>query len=586
MYRIDKKIFLIKLTSIIIALLYAILFFITKYFSIQLLFLTFVLIICAYACLKKIISGDFNINISEDRLDKCKQLGKKLSISLVLYIALFMITLVLSLNYYFIFNGYLSSDIFRFFNYPYLGFSGIGMYFVLKNIFLVCSIKFSKGYFISEELLKIKRVILLSLFYYSIVIFIQFIYYWLIKETFIIKFFLVAIMIYLIMMFLFIFFQYKEVKTNSFINTVKRVTIVFFGFIFLCYYVLTADYWHLQPYISTIPQVSHSQKEILENPDGSYSIIMDDEDFKILQLTDIHLGGTLYTYGEDKNALMAVYDLISYTKPDLVVVTGDFVFSVGLFSLSFNNYSPIQQFCSFMRNIGIPWTFVYGNHDTEEISTASFQKVDDLFKKYTYSNTHSLLYSAVRPKISGRYNQYIKILNKDHSINQVLFLLDSNQYIGSMTDYDFIRDDQVEWYEDVLLSLKNDKIPNSMIFCHIPLEEYKDAYRLYQQNSEKVKYYFGEIGETGGAISTSKYNSQLFETAKKLGSTKAIFVGHDHYNNISLEYDGIRLTFGRSIDYLAMPGINQETFQRGGTLITLHPDNSFTIDSIKLDDLR
>lgn len=70
-----------------------------------------------------------------------------------------------------------------------------------------------------------------------------------------------------------------------------------------------------------------------------------------------------------------------------------------------------------------------------------------------------------------------------------------------MTDYDYIRDDQVKWYEDVLFSLKNEKIPDSMIFCHIPLEEYKDAYRLYKQGSEKVKYYFGELGEANGAIS-------------------------------------------------------------------------------------
>lgn len=156
-----------------------------------------------------------------------------------------------------------------------------------------------------------------------------------------------------------------------------------------------------------------------------------------------------------------------------------------------------------------------------------------------------------------------------------------------MTDYDYIRDDQVKWYKNTLLSLKNDEsIPSSMLFFHIPIEEYKEAYRLYKNKSNRVKYYFGEIGENDEAICTSKYSSQLFETAKELGSTKAIFVGHDHYNNISLEYDGIRLTYGRSIDYLAMPGINQRNSQRGGTLITLNSDSSFSIDSIKLDDIR
>lgn len=384
-----------------------------------------------------------------------------------------------------------------------------------------------------------------------------------------------------------IYWQYKKIKILSQKEVVIKILLITSISSLIIYHTVTAGYWYLQPYISSIPVVGTQKNNIIENQDGSYSIIMNNDNFKILQLTDIHLGGTLYTIGEDKNALSAVYDLISYTNPDLIVITGDFVFSVGLFSLSINNYTPIQQFCSFMRNIGIPWTFVYGNHDTENVSTASFEKIDELFKKFAYKYTKSLLYSEKRPDITGRYNQYIKILNQDETINQILFLLDSNQYLDNMTDYDYIRNDQVEWYKNTLFSFKNGQdIPSSMLFFHIPIEEFKDAYSLYKKKSNRVKYYFGEIGEKDEAICTSKYESKLFETAKKLGSTKAMFVGHDHYNNISLEYDGIRLTYGRSIDYLAMPGINQRNTQRGGTLITLNSDNSFNIESIKLDDIR
>lgn len=41
-----------------------------------------------------------------------------------------------------------------------------------------------------------------------------------------------------------------------------------------------------------------------------------------------------------------------------------------------------------------------------------------------------------------------------------------------------------------------------------------------------------------------------------------------------------------SIDYLAMPGIEKETRQRGGTLITLHQDTSFEIEQIRLIDIE
>lgn len=503
-----------------------------------------------------------------------------MSYSIVFTVSLAVLAIVLSLNYYFYFSKYVN---FTFFNHPYFCIVGLGLYFVIKNLFILYLSKNIN----SDSLIKIKKLIKYSILYWVIIIFIQGIYYMFIDQTIVIKFLLLTIIVYFLIMSPIIYWQYKKIKILSPKEVVIKILLITSISSLIIYHTVTADYWYLQPYISSIPVVGTQKNNIIENQDGSYSIIMNNDNFKILQLTDIHLGGTLYTIGEDKNALSAVYDLISYTNPDLIVITGDFVFSVGLFSLSINNYTPIQQFCSFMRNIGIPWTFVYGNHDTENVSTASFEKIDELFKKFAYKYTKSLLYSEKRPDITGRYNQYIKILNQDETINQILFLLDSNQYLDNMTDYDYIRNDQVEWYKNTLFSFKNGQdIPSSMLFFHIPIEEFKDAYSLYKKKSNRVKYYFGEIGEKDEAICTSKYESKLFETAKKLGSTKAMFVGHDHYNNISLEYDGIRLTYGRSIDYLAMPGINQRNTQRGGTLITLNSDNSFNIESIKLDDIR
>lgn len=69
----------------------------------------------------------------------------------------------------------------------------------------------------------------------------------------------------------------------------------------------------------------------------------------------------------------------------------------------------------------------------------------------------------------------------------------------------------------------------------------------------------------------------MFETILELGSTKAVFFGHDHRNNFSVEYKGIRLTYGMSVDYLAYPGIYKEGAQRGCTVITYKPDGSFDI---------
>ena len=46
-------------------------------------------------------------------------------------------------------------------------------------------------------------------------------------------------------------------------------------------------------------------------------------------------------------------------------------------------------------------------------------------------------------------------------------------------------------------------------------------------------------------------------------------------NNFSVDYKGIRLTYGYSIDYLAYIGIMKYGAQRGCTIIDISPDGSF-----------
>ena len=105
--------------------------------------------------------------------------------------------------------------------------------------------------------------------------------------------------------------------------------------------------------------------------------------------------------------------------------------------------------------------------------------------------------------------------------------------------------------------------------------------------SDEVTYYFGSNEEKNEKkVAASEYPSKLFDTALELGSTKGFFCGHDHYNNLSVEYKGIRLTYGMSIDYLVEPGIARDTKQRGATLITSHKDSSIDIKQIPLDSLN
>lgn len=55
-------------------------------------------------------------------------------------------------------------------------------------------------------------------------------------------------------------------------------------------------------------------------------IIDKHKDFKILQLTDLHLGFGFISRKKDKLALNAVTKIIHKAKPDMIVLTGDSIF--------------------------------------------------------------------------------------------------------------------------------------------------------------------------------------------------------------------------------------------------------------------
>ncbi|SFB92987.1 metallophosphoesterase [Ruminococcus albus] len=383
---------------------------------------------------------------------------------------------------------------------------------------------------------------------------------------------------------------YRNIEINRLrIAVFTSVIIAVTGFTFI-----KRDRWYTQTYINSVPVVQHNTHKISYDEDtGIYTITKTTDDFKILHLTDIHIGGSLYSYPEDMKALRACYAEIEHTHPDLVIVTGDMCFPMGIMSMSLNNSAPVHQFAAFMRNTGIPWAFTYGNHDTESMSTMNKTELNEVYKSLSYKTSANLLYPYVQPDIMGRNNQLIELRNSDGSLNTGLFLIDSNAYTGeSLNAYDYIHDDQVDWYADEVQRLKAEAghTVNSLLFFHIPLQEYKTATELYLEGSDEVKHYFGENpGDHGGItndlVCCSEYPSKLFDTAVELGSTTGMFCGHDHYNNASLEYRGIRLTYGMSIDYLAMPGIENETKQRGAELITIHSDSTWDLVQIPLEKI-
>ena len=191
-----------------------------------------------------------------------------------------------------------------------------------------------------------------------------------------------------------------------------------------------------------------------------------------------------------------------------------------------------------------------------------------------------MMYADKQPDIYGRYNQYIRIENPDHTLNHLLFLIDSNDYVKDMSnDYDSVHQDQIEWYTETIdqVAEQEGRIVPSFVFMHIPFRAFADAQEALENNSPDAVYLFGKNEEK---VSCPKQDSGFFDAILEKQSTEAVFVGHDHINNMAVKYKGVDLVYSKSIDYYAYPGISKRNDQRGGTLIILSSDGSYQIEQV------
>ncbi len=341
-----------------------------------------------------------------------------------------------------------------------------------------------------------------------------------------------------------------------------------------------------------------TEKLEFENVSDGVWNIYSDRELKVMQLTDIHIGGGWMSTKKDAMALNAVAAMITAEKPDFVVVSGDIAYPVPFQAGTFNNMSGAKLFAELMETLGVYWTACYGNHDTEAYSYYGRDDITELYEQYP----HCLMRKGAEG-IDGYGNQVFNIVNSSGVITRSIFTIDSHSYVdgdifGIFWKYDSVHENQIEWYRETvkanqthnrmkLYASSNSEFsqnnptalnPKSTVFLHIPFAEYKTAWDEYAANgyadTENVKWNYGAGGEKDPVVYHGVYEDNFFETMLELHSTDSVFCGHDHLNNFSLNYKGIDLAYSYSVDYLAYVGISKLGSQRGCTVMNIAPDGT------------
>jgi len=191
----------------------------------------------------------------------------------------------------------------------------------------------------------------------------------------------------------------------------------------------------------------------------------DDGEFRIMQISDIQDGPLLLDITRDY-----IEEMVVYAKPDLVVLTGDNISAgsstVGIRAIDLLLVkAAIGRYMSIFEEYEVPVAVVFGNHDAEEIVSKEEQM--EIYMSYDCCvavDDGEELYGC------GTYN--VPIYSKDDS-NKVaynLWMIDSNMYDEERGGYDYVHQDQIDWYVNKSNELKaqnGGKAVPSMMFQHI-----------------------------------------------------------------------------------------------------------------------
>lgn len=313
----------------------------------------------------------------------------------------------------------------------------------------------------------------------------------------------------------------------------------------------------------------------LDSDDYVESLAWENENFRLLQLSDLHWNYTT-DIPKEKEYLST---LISETNPDFIVITGD--------SFLGANQVIVRELLTFIDSLACPYTFTWGNHDLQGLYSDSwlFEEV----KKGQYS-----YFLNLDDEITGDANHIIDLKRNDERLWRI-YVLDSNSYIptGLTYDYNYIHDDQVEWFEaqsEKAYQEDGSYVP-SLAFFHIPLWEWGNA---YYQNKEGL---LGEITESASKeivgltdgkeplpFSPSSVHSSFFASAAEHG-VQGMFVGHDHGNDWVTTYEDVVIGYGVKTGQELYYGVSENGYSlTGGSLMELHEDGSWDLTHYYLEE--
>lgn len=302
-----------------------------------------------------------------------------------------------------------------------------------------------------------------------------------------------------------------------------------------------------------------------------------DGKFRVLCVSDLHADRDHW----DARLKLSLEALIRAHRPQLVFLLGDICHNEEMRDPeTLRAYlADIMELCETEH---IAWAHIPGNHDREDgIPTEVFSAFPmnlsrrgpaELSGYGTYALPiwhHDGDHTSGPAAMLWAFDSHtgIDAYAARHGIDPETFAMQNFPY--SHDRYDSVNADQTAWYYENSAELEKiygRKIPGVMLM-HAPVAEmFLIAANPTATNME------GECREgIGGAV----LNSGLFAAAYERGDIREMIAGHDHLNNLSGTYMGIRLTEDASIGF----DVYGDNDLRGGRLLTFSESDPTAYES-------
>lgn len=322
-----------------------------------------------------------------------------------------------------------------------------------------------------------------------------------------------------------------------------------------------------------------------------------DEPIRVLQITDTQMidetqvrkgnGAVSTRYADHDHCIYdIVRDTVEATNPDLILLTGDYVY--GDYD---DNGSLFREQTDFFDSLGIYWAPIYGNHDNDSDSEYAVwmdEEYPDWYprKQCQYFEQAEYCLFRTRAQISG-YSNYSIALEQGGKIVRSIVMLDTH---GSLQTTQELTKAQMDWYEDTVKAIDTyagTKVKH-FVGIHVPMHVFKVAlqekYGALGYNDSPTNFTIpeNEDGDFGMLLNQgmSGFDKDLsnFKTFKDNG-TDAILAGHIHKVNTVVLYQGVRLVMGtKSSRY-----DKYEESLLGGTLFTVTGE-TYTVEHYYYND--